>query len=57
MRRPSIFPMPEFVLNLLFAKERAVLLTTGAKIIPKRTQELGFEFEFPEINSACKEVV
>lgn len=57
MRRPAIFPMPEFVLNLLFAKERAVLLTTGAKIVPKRTQELGFKFEFPEIRSACKEVV
>lgn len=57
MRRPAIFPMPEFVLNLLFAKERAVLLTTGAKIIPKRTQEMGFKFEFPDIKSACKEVV
>lgn len=57
MRRPAIFPMPEFVLNLLFAKERAVLLTTGAKIVPKRTQELGFKYEFPEIKLACKEVV
>lgn len=57
MRRPAIFPMPEFVLNLLFAKERAVLLTTGARIVPNRTQEFGFKFDFPEIKSACNEVV
>lgn len=54
--RPAIFPLPEFVLNLIFDKERAVILATGAKINPKRTQEVGFKYKFPDLKSACKDV-
>ncbi|XP_063703613.1 epimerase family protein SDR39U1 [Culicoides brevitarsis] len=54
--RPAIFPMPEFVVNLIFNEERAVIVTNGAKIEPKRTQELGFTYKYPDIKSACKEV-
>jgi len=53
--RPAIFPLPEFVLNLIFDKERAVILATGAKIQPKRTLEVGFQYKFPDIKSACKD--
>lgn len=54
--RPAIFPMPEFMVNLIFDKERAVILTTGAKIEPKRTMESGFAYKYPDVASACKEV-
>lgn len=54
--RPALFPLPEFVLNLIFGKERAVLLTKGAKVVPKRPQELGYKYQFPDIRSACKDV-
>ncbi|XP_055615540.1 epimerase family protein SDR39U1 [Toxorhynchites rutilus septentrionalis] len=54
--RPALFPMPEFVLNLIFDKERAVLLTKGAKVVPKRVQEFGFQYQYPDIRSACKDV-
>ncbi|XP_058821788.1 epimerase family protein SDR39U1 [Topomyia yanbarensis] len=54
--RPAIFPLPEFVLNLIFGNERAVLLTKGAKVIPKRTMEVGFQYQYPDIRSACKNV-
>lgn len=54
--RPAVFPLPEFVLNLIFDKERAVILATGAKISPKRTQEVGFKYKYPDIKSACKDV-
>lgn len=52
--RPALIPLPEFVVDTLFSKERSVLLTTGAKIKPKRTLETGFEYEHPDIFSACK---
>lgn len=53
--RPALIPLPEFVVDTMFSKERSVLLTTGAKIKPKRTLETGFEYEFPEIFKACKD--
>ncbi|EDS29687.1 conserved hypothetical protein [Culex quinquefasciatus] len=54
--RPAFFPLPELVLNLIFGKERAVLLTKGAKVVPKRVQELGYQYRYPDIQSACKDV-
>lgn len=54
--RPAFIPLPEFVVDLLFSKERSVLLTQGPKVKPKRTLETGFEYEFSEIYPACKDV-
>lgn len=54
--RPALIPLPEFAVDLLFSKERSVLLTTGAKVQPKRTLETGFTYEFGQIFDACKDV-
>lgn len=54
--RPALLPVPEFVFDKLFSKERSVLLTTGARIKPKRTLETGYEYEFGKIFPACKDV-
>lgn len=57
LRRPALVPVPEFVFELIFGKERSVLLTNGAKVLPKRTQSLGFKYQYPTMKSACEEVV
>lgn len=57
LTRPALFPMAEFVVNLIFGKERGVLLTSGAKILPEKTMALGFKYTYPTIEEACKEVV
>lgn len=54
MWRPCLFPLPEFALNLAFGKERAAMMTTGPKVLPKRTLESGYKFKYPDIKSACK---
>lgn len=54
--RPALIPLPEFVVKAIFGNERMVLLTTGAKVMPKRTLETGFKFEYPTIQKATKEV-
>lgn len=54
--RPAILPLPEFVVDRIFSKERSILLTTGARIQPKRTLETGFKYEFGKIFEACKDV-
>ena len=57
MWRPAIFPLPNFVLNLAFSEERAKIMTEGQKVIPKRTLELGFQYQYPKIDSALKQIV
>ncbi|XP_026229572.1 epimerase family protein SDR39U1 [Anabas testudineus] len=57
LRRPTIFPVPVFVLNALMGSERAVVLTQGQKVIPKRTLEAGFQYKYPDLTSALKEIV
>jgi len=53
--RPALIPLPSAVCNVLLGPERATMLTEGQKVIPKRTMELGFEYDYPNIYSACKE--
>ena len=53
--RPALIPLPEFAAKTIFGPERATMLTSGQKVIPKRVLELGFEYDFPDIRSACKE--
>jgi len=56
MSRPSIFTVPEFALKIVLG-EAAEALIKGAKIIPKRTVETGFQFEYTELKSALKSLV
>lgn len=57
MGRPAFIPVPKFALDLLLSSERANMLTTGQKVIPKRTQSLGFDYIFPTIKEACTGVL
>ncbi|XP_062386569.1 epimerase family protein SDR39U1 [Sardina pilchardus] len=57
MRRPTIIPVPGFALDVLLGTERAVILTQGQKVVPKRTLEAGFQFQYPDLNSALREIV
>lgn len=51
LNRPTIFPIPEFVLKLIFS-EGAKVLTDGQSAIPKRLLDLGFEFKYKNIGEA-----
>uniref|UniRef100_UPI003AADFC7C epimerase family protein SDR39U1 isoform X4 n=1 Tax=Centroberyx gerrardi TaxID=166262 RepID=UPI003AADFC7C len=57
LRRPTVFPVPGFVMNALMGSERAVVLTQGQKVMPKRTLESGFQYKYPDLTSALKEIV
>ncbi|XP_055704887.1 epimerase family protein SDR39U1 [Phlebotomus papatasi] len=56
LRRPAVFKVPELILNILFARERAVLLTAGARVASKRLPELGYKFQYPQIEDACMQL-
>lgn len=53
LHRPTIFPVPEFALKILYS-EGARVLTDGQIAIPKRLLESGFTFKYPTLNEALK---
>ncbi|XP_017885628.1 epimerase family protein SDR39U1 [Ceratina calcarata] len=57
MQRPALIPVPPIILNSLFNKERAKIMLEGQKVIPKRVKDLRFEYQYPDINTACAELV
>lgn len=51
LNRPSIIPTPGFLVKLVLG-EMASIILKGQKVIPKRLQESGFVFQYPEIEQA-----
>ncbi len=56
VRRPTIFPVPEFILKLIFS-EGAKVLTDGQDVIPKKLLTLGFKFEYKNIEETLQSLV
>jgi uncharacterized protein (TIGR01777 family) len=52
MHRPSFFTVPGFVLKTLFGQMAEELLLAGQQVLPSRLLNAGFEFKYPEIESA-----
>ena len=56
LNRPSLFPVPEFLLQLVIGEGAEVILN-GSKVLPNKTIEMGYKFEFIELESALKDVL
>jgi len=56
LQRPTIFPLPEFILKLIFG-EAATVLTGSKEIYPKALQEAGFDFLYPDIKSSLNHLL
>jgi uncharacterized protein (TIGR01777 family) len=57
LNRPAIFPVPGFVLDLKFGGEFGKVLRGGQRAVPKRAQELGYEFKHPQLDGALKNLL
>jgi uncharacterized protein len=57
VNRPAVMPVPGLVLDLKFGKEFGQVLRGGQRVIPKRTQELGYEFSHPELDAALRDIL
>ncbi len=55
LRRPAFFPLPAFVLRLLLG-EAAVFLTGSLKVLPQRLLSMGYEFLFPDLELALRDL-
>jgi uncharacterized protein (TIGR01777 family) len=56
LNRPTLFPIPEFVLNLIFS-EGAKVLTDGQSVVPQRLLDEGFVFKFKTIEETIDDLV
>lgn len=56
MRRPNLFPVPAFMMKLIFG-ELSVLLLKGQKVIPRVLQQHGFVWRFPLLAGALKDLI
>ncbi|MEL7835258.1 TIGR01777 family oxidoreductase [Fodinibius sp. Rm-B-1B1-1] len=56
LHRPSLFKVPEFVLNIVLG-EAANPVITSKRIQPQKLQQHGFEFKFPFLRQALGEIL
>ncbi len=54
LSRPTILPIPAFGIKLLFGEMGERLLLEGCRVIPKKLQDAGFEFQFTNLEDAMK---
>ena len=56
MRRPAVFPVPAPLLRLMFG-EMATVLLDGQRVIPRRLDQMGFRFTYPDATAALRELL
>lgn len=55
LKRPALLPVPAFMLKLIYG-EGSTALTGGQKVAPVRLLEAGFEFRYPKLDEALREL-
>ena len=55
--RPTILPLPEFAVSMIFGEMGDALLLSSTKVLPKRLLDAGFEFKYPELKPAIEQAV
>jgi len=55
--RPTIIPLPEFAVSMLLGEMGDELLLTSTRAIPKRLEDNGFHFKYPQLKAALEHAV
>ena len=55
LHRPNLFRVPIMALKLLMG-EASDLVTTGQSVLPKRLQEAGYRFRYPQLEGALRDL-
>ncbi|MCQ3933095.1 MAG: TIGR01777 family protein [Chloroflexi bacterium] len=53
MQKPAVIPVPKLTLQMMFG-EMAIMVIDGQRAVPKRLQEHNFEFVYPTVEPALK---
>lgn len=54
LNRPAFFPVPKFAVAALRGGELADVVAGGARVMPRRALDLGYEFRYPELDEALQ---
>lgn len=55
--RPTFLPLPEFAISMIFGEMGDALLLASTKVMPKRLEDAGFEFKYPDLKAAIEHAV
>jgi uncharacterized protein (TIGR01777 family) len=56
LRRPAALPVPGLAVKALYG-EMAMIVTTGVRAVPRRLEELGYEFLQPRLEPALRDAL
>jgi uncharacterized protein (TIGR01777 family) len=56
LRRPTVLPVPAFALRTFLGLLANEVVLASARVIPRRLQERGFSFAWPELGPALRDV-
>jgi len=57
LKRPVVLPVPGFGIRWMLGEMGETLLLHGAKVLPKRLLESGYNFRYPDLNMALTTVL
>jgi uncharacterized protein (TIGR01777 family) len=57
LHRPAVLPVPGFAVSLMRGRELAETVKGGQRVIPRRTEDLGYRFRHPELESALRDLL
>jgi len=56
LRRPALAPAPSFALRLLLGEMADALILSGQRVLPAKATRSGFEFRYPDLGSALRQI-
>ena len=57
LHRPAFMPVPKFAVSALRGGELADAVAGGARVLPRRALDGGYEFRHPELDEALTSVL
>lgn len=57
LKRPTVLPMPAFVVKLLMGQMGEELLLAGKKVLPTKMLDAGYQFQYQELEKALLDIV
>jgi uncharacterized protein (TIGR01777 family) len=54
LHRPAFMPIPKFAVSALRGGELADAVAGGARVLPRRALDAGYEFRHPELDEALR---
>jgi uncharacterized protein (TIGR01777 family) len=57
LKRPAWFPVPGFLLRLLYGQMAEETLLSGQRVLPRALLRSGFRFSYPDLESALAQII